>query len=429
MNKIVASVGLVAMSASALQAASIPGLDDSTKPWSVAATLRGFYDDNRATAPSGSGKVDSWGIEISPSIGIVLPFEGTTVTGSYVYSYKWYDRPLGGGSGHSDHTHILNGTVDHAFNERYNLSARDSFVVGQEPDVLRTGNAFTSFQHISGNNFRNDGAISFRGQITPLIGGEVGYGNAFFDYEDSDGDAVAPSFSGLLDRMEHKIHLDSRWTILPETIGIAGYQFRLANYTGNEEIGVTSDPRLPTVFSRNRDFREHYFYIGVDQVFNPQLKASVRFGGRYIDYYNDPTGNGNGWGPYAMANVQWTYNPDSYVELGLSHDLNATDVIGGGTTSSFTASKESTSIYGSINHRITPKLRASLIGQFQNSEFNGGRFGGSSEQYFLAGLNLTYKFTPHFSGEVGYNYDNLESDVVGRSFDRNRVYIGVTGSY
>ena len=135
-----------------------------------------------------------------------------------------------------------------------------------------------------------------------------------------------------------------------------------------------------------------------------------------------------------MANVRWTYHPDSYVELGLSHDRNATDVVGAGTTDlnatrSFTASQESTSVYGSINHRFTPKLRGSVIGQFQHSEFNGGTLNGEADNYYLVGLNFSYQFTPHFSAEFGYNYDNLDSDVPGRTFDRNRVYIGVTGSY
>jgi hypothetical protein len=434
MNKFVASVGLVAVSASALQAASIPGFDDTVKPWSVSATLRGFYDDNRGTAPSGRDRLDSFGIEFSPSVGVVFPWEGTTLSAGYVYSYKWYDRALSDGGGHSDQTHDFHVMLDHNFSERYNLNIRDSFVVGQEPDSLRTGSAFTTFQRISGNNIRNDGSIAFRAQITPLIGLELGYGNEYFDYDDAGGQAGAPSFSGLLDRIENKVHLDSRWNVLPDTVAVAGYQFRDASYTGDEEIGATTDPRLPSVRSDNRNFREHYFYVGAEQVFNPQLTASVRIGLRYIDYYNDPTGNGNGWGPYAMANVRWTYAPESYVELGLTHDMNATDVVGAGNdgqgiSSSYTASQETTSIFGSVNHKITPKLRASLIGQFQNSSFNGGSLGGSAESYYLVGLNFNYQFTRHFSAEMGYNYDNLESDIAGRSFDRNRVYIGVTGSY
>src|SRR5205807_9964209 len=93
MKKIFASVGLVALSASGLKAALIPGLDDPNKPWSVAATLRGFYDDNRATAPSDSGaKQGSFGFEISPSVSIDLRWEPTTLRAWYVYSYKWYEK-------------------------------------------------------------------------------------------------------------------------------------------------------------------------------------------------------------------------------------------------------------------------------------------------------------------------------------------------
>jgi hypothetical protein len=435
MNKIVASVGLVALSASGLEAALIPGLGEANKPWSISATLRGFYDDNRATSSDPSLKKDSWGFEISPSISVDLRWEPTTFKAWYVYSYKWYDRALAGGGGHSDSTHILNAELNHAFNERFSANVRDSFVIGQEPDVLRSGNAFTTFQRISGNNIRNDASINLRGQITPELGGELGYGNEIFDYDDSGGDGADPSFSGLLDRIEHRVHLDARYMVLPETVAIAGYQFRQVGYTANEEIGFTSRPDLPVVFSADRNFYEHYFYVGAEQVFSPQLTASVRVGARYIDYYNDPAGSGNGWGPYAMANVRFVYLPDSYVELGLTHDMNATDVIGGGVAgagsgpSSFTASSESTSIYGSINHKFTPKLRGSVIGQFQHSEFNGGLFDGETENYYLVGLNFTYQFSPHFSAEVGYNYDNLESDAAGRSFDRNRVYIGVTGTY
>ena len=59
---------------------------------------------------------------------------------------------------------------------------------------------------------------------------------------------------------------------------------------------------------------------------------------------------------------------------------------------------------------------------------NGGQFNNQSERYYLVGLNLAYHFNPHFSAEMGYNYDKLDSDA-GRTFDRNRVYMGVTASY
>jgi predicted porin len=178
---------------------------------------------------------------------------------------------------------------------------------------------------------------------------------------------------------------------------------------------------------------QHSVYVGGEHTFNPNFTGAARIGGSYVDYYNSLAGDGHNWGPYALANLRYTYAPQSYVEAGLSQDFSATDVTGvtgTGDNTSFTASQEATVLYGSVNHQITPQLKASLIGQFQYSSFNGGAADGDSERYYLLGLNLSYQFSPHFSTEIGYNYDRLDSDVSdSRTFDRNRVYIGVTGRY
>jgi hypothetical protein len=443
MNKIVASVGLAALGVASAEGQVVPGQTPAmTKPWSASVTLRGFYDDNLNT--STTNKQDVFGFEISPSVAWQwAPSPQTHLSIGYLYSFKDYNhRPANQGQSY-DQSHALNLALEHAFSERQQLVLGDSFVIGQEPDFLRAGNTLATFQRISGNNIRNYGSIAFKEQFTRLFGIEVGYNNAYYDYaahgEFAPDGSLVPSPSGTLDRIEHTIHLDTRWTIQPETVGVFGYQFRSAEYTGNEVIAfVIPSAAFPvgTVMSENRNYHEHYAYVGVDHTFRPDLTASARVGARFIDYYNDPTGNGNGWGPYAMANVAWTYAPDSRVELGISHDISSTDISGAvvpsnvstNTPAGFTSSQETTVVYASVNHRITPKLRGSLIGQFQNSEFKGGSANGQSEQYYLLGLNLTYQFTQHLSGELGYNYDKVDSEL-GRSFDRNRVYIGVTAGY
>jgi hypothetical protein len=43
------------------------------------------------------------------------------------------------------------------------------------------------------------------------------------------------------------------------------------------------------------------------------------------------------------------------------------------------------------------------------------------------GANLSYSFNPHVSAEIGYNFDDLTSSV--QKYQRNRVYVGVTGTY
>src|SRR5262245_58613870 len=121
MKKIVASVGLLAIGASGVQAAGVSVLTaDTSKPWSISAALRGFYDDNINSAPKGSGAVeDSFGFEIAPAIQLVLPMEHGTLTAGYAYSYKYYDEALLDSSDHDVQTHMFNLGFDHAFSERY----------------------------------------------------------------------------------------------------------------------------------------------------------------------------------------------------------------------------------------------------------------------------------------------------------------------
>jgi len=447
MKKIVASVGLVALGASGLYSAPIPGLtEEGGKNWSVSATLRGFYDDNFNTAPKGPDKQSAFGIEISPSINVAFPWQQTQLTLGYTYSFKYYDHRPAENSVKYDQIHLFNAALDHAFNERYKLSVRESFAIGQEPDVLRTENTFVTFQRLSGDNIRNYGSIALDGQLTRLLGFEVGYDNSYFDYAQKGADIVdlgggdatiVPSNSGLLDRIENGIHIDSRWMFLPDTVAIFGYKFRDISFTADEDIGVELLPSgVHRIRSDERDFREHSIYVGAEHTFNPSLIGAFRAGGSYVDYYNDSSGSHGDFGPYALANLRYTYLPQSFVEIGMSEDFNATDVTGlrldtGGNalSTSFARSQQATSVYGSINHQFIPQLSGSLMGQFQYSSFNGGDVSSESERYFLVGLNLTYRLTPNFSTEIGYNYDKLDSDINGRTFDRNRVYIGVTGKY
>lgn len=448
MKKIVASVGLVAIGASGLHAASVPSIvAEDTKPWTIAATLRGFYDDNinsasdaMLDAPGGlrdsRGKKyeeDSFGFEISPSILFNLPInQGQTgISLGYTYSLKYYENELYGTDQNDDQTHQFNLGLDHAFSERYSVSVKDSFVIGQDPDLIRTGNAMETFQRIPGDNIRNYGMINFDGRATRLFGYQVGYANSYFNY-DADGEtygmfgAVSPSIGGLLDRVEHVAHLDGRWQVQPDTVGIVGYQFRQANYIGGEQIaGNTIDGYI---WSDNRDSRSHYGYLGVDHTFRPEFTGALRVGAQYTDYFNDPY-NDDQVTPYVLASLKYNYMPESFVELGFTHDINATDMIGY-DGSDFTRDQNSSIVYLTLTHRITPRLFGSIIGQFQNSEFNGGSYDNESERFYSAGINLEYRFNRYFSGHVGYSYDALDSDLGSmRDMDRNRVYLGVTARY
>ena len=451
MKRIVASVGLAAIGASALPNALAQSADN-TKNWSVAATLRGFYDDNtgtlpdNATVPAGSQR-GSFGFEFSPSgMWNWSPQEQTSFNLGVLYSLKYYiDKPPYSAD-HVDQAFTFNAGISHAFSEELKVHVSDSFVIGQEPDMLRAGNTFATFQRVSGDNIRNYGSVALDWLPTPKFGVSVGYDNAFYDYSQAGVSFqpagftdffgfpvynVVPSLSGALDRLENRAHIEPQYQLLPETKVLLGYQFTDLSYTGNELIGGYADPFLGEVFypvySKMRNSREHTIYAGAIQNFLPELTGSIRAGGSYIDYYNDPNSQSS-WSPYVLASLRYAYAKESSVELGLSYDHSATDVIGF-SNGTFTQDVDATTLFLNVIHRITPSLFGTLMFQFQNNLFNGGTFDNYAEQYYLVGLDMEYRFSPNFAAHAGYNYDKLDSEIVGRSFDRNRVYIGVTASY
>jgi len=443
MNKIVASVGVVAIGASGLQASAVELTSEGAKPWSISASLRGFYDDNVNSEPNDLSipHRGSLGFSVSPSASLAWQMEQTSISLGYVFSAIYYQhRPLGENS-NWDLDHTFNLSLDHSFSERYRANVRDSFVVGQEPDQLRAGNVFSSFQRVPGNNIRNFGSATFDATLSPLFGLEAGYANGFYDYANTGGTAAAPSIGGLLNRIEQTFHIDGRWQWRPETILLVGYQFSETDYTANDPIGVNTSPVGPPVFfSDSRNNRSQYGYLGVDHTFRPDLTASLRAGARYNDYYKDPTSQ-NEPSPYVMATARYTYQTESYIETGVSYDRSATDLFSVNSTSgTITTDAQSASFWATWNHRITPKLYGNITGQIQNSTYNGGAFQNEDDMYYLVGLSLEYRFTPNFSAMVGYNYDRLDASSVieaiqiantgaGRSFDRNRIYLGVTATY
>jgi predicted porin len=304
--------------------------------------------------------------------------------------------------------------------------------------MLRAGNAMETFQRIDGDNIRNFGSINFDGKATRLFGYQLGYANSYYNYDDENETegflgAVNPSISGLLDRLEHVGHFDTRWQLQPDTVGVLGYQYRQVNYTGDEAIAgsaILGD----VIESDDRDSRTHYGYVGVDHSFRPDFTGALRVGAQFTDYFNDDSDDDTDVSPYVLASLKYNYMPESFLEVGYSYDINATDIVGFDPgDGDYTKDQKSSIIYVALTHRITPRLFGTINGQYQNSEFNGGIYDDESEKFYTAGISLEYRFSRHFSAHVGYAYDMLDSDIdsdlTPRDLDRNRVYVGVTAKY
>jgi hypothetical protein len=421
MKKMIASVSLLAVVSLGLQAQYSPPTltrEEATKPWSISASLRGFYDDNYLAAHR-RFKDDSFGAEFSPAGALHFnPTEQTRLRLDYIYSLKYYEgRP----EEHFDHSHEARARVDHRFSPRTSISLEDAFVYSQEPIIIDEGvPTAVGRLETDADAMRNRAAINANVGLTERWGLGIGYQNYWVDWEE-DGDF---SRSALLDRIEHLFRLDARYQVQPDLVALAGYQFGIVDYTGDEVIAVVRSPLPPfpiiaTAESEDRNNISQYFYVGGEKSFTEQFRGNGRVGVRYTDYHEADETSIN---PYADLGVTYEYVRGSYVNAGFRYDRNATDV-------GFALEQNSASLYSSLHHRITPRLTGTILGQFYHSEFEEGPTDADVEYAMLLGGNLEYQFAPNWSTEVGYNFDRLDSDLQLRSYTRNRVYVGVRARY
>ncbi len=449
MRKFFVSVGLIAAGTASLQAAYAPDWNStSASMWSLSGTLRGFYDDNYNTT-SGSGKQDSYGLEVSPSFSLNVPLQQTEFGLRYIYGLSYYQRREELGQDPIDQTQQFDLWVDHAFSERWQAKVQDSFVVGQEPELIDPNTSVTT--RTEGNNIRNTSTLTLNTTWTRLFSTALGYQNTFYDYENSGAVVTSPvyfsflgysflvspgsvdaSLAGLLNRIEQSAWLNLQWRVRPETTVLVGGNFGLVNYTADEPIAWSQQFTAITgnqfYYSQNRDNRSYIGYLGFQHSFLPNLSVNAQGGFQYIETYNDPLSSPS-VAPYAVMSAIYTYAPGSYAQIGFTESQSATDEIAPDTSGRITQSTESSTVYASINHELTPKLVGSVIGRWQHSVYNGGFYNNQAIDYYSLGVDLSYSFNRHFSVDVGYNFDDLVSQIPGSGYTRNRIYLGVTAAY
>lgn len=431
MKKIVVSVGLVALGASALHAAESSTLNSmqKTKPWSVQATLRGFYDDNIAATPNAT---ESVGFSITPSADYGYAGEQTSFNVGYALTARYFDKKAPGRADKSDYTHTFDADLAHAFSPNLDVNVSESFVIGQEPDLIRDA---ASLQPVDGDNIRNNASVELNINTSRTLGFSLGYNNSFYDYDDdavsTDGlGNVIASNSGLYDRMEHELRLDSRWKLSPQTVGVVGYTFSHVSYSGDQLIQGNTNTVAALVASDFRDSNGHRFYVGADHLFSSTLSGSARVGAQFSDFINDPAGEST-WSPYVSASLRYLVQAKTSVDLGVQYNRTAASGVGAAGTG-FIRDMATASVYGAIKHELASKLLVTGSAVVRHSTYNApGNLVLDDESYlfYQLGLDLSYQFNPNLSAHIGYNYDQVDSDPQGRDYERNRVYAGVTAGF
>ena len=400
MNRKIVTLGVAAFGVVGLQAA------DAGKVWEVTGSLRGFYDDNYTTAPEAAAE-ESWGIEVSPGINLTIG-EGTDLefSAGYAFGMRYYeDRE----TDNEDYGHELGISLSKAFSNTSVFQLSDSFVIAQEPEILNGG----AMHRLEGDNLRNTLSASYRQVLSGNILGELGYGNSIFDYDEA-------YHSALLDRSYNQVNLDVIYD-MEQTEYFVGYKFASTDFDGGDLGGGTNFK------SDARDNDSHYGYVGVRHQLNKEFVASAQAGAQYVDYYNFDLMPGlipeDETSPYVNAAMEWGYAEGSKLVAGVSLARGATDLQA--------ADQETSAVYAQFLHKITAKVHGTLTARYQDSEISGGgvRVDGKTESLMLLGASLTYAIADNIWTELAYNFDELDSDIPRRSFERNYLSIGIGTSY
>jgi hypothetical protein len=424
MKKIIASAGLVAVGAASLHAANAPGLtpQETAKPWSVSASLMGFYDDNYATRPDGPAKESSFGVLFRPSFALNVPKDQTFIKLGLDYGLSYYaDRP----ENEFDHNLQVMAKLDHRFSERHRVIVSDAFVYASEPEIIDSGTVAAPIKRTDNSAIRNSVSIDYTTVLTELVALNPGFQMDYVNYCD-DGPGT---YSALLDRLNYLVHLDARYQAREDLIALVGYQFGLVDYTSDESLDLADTPG--SLQGTDRDFLSHTFYVGVDYDMTSQLKLGAKVGAQYAAF--DTLDQNDGWSPYVDLQGTYTYLPGSYVQLGVRALQYPTDMVGDPTNPTgddTVANQDLLMVYAAVNHKITPRLTGNLMGQYQYSQFNGGIYDGDNDNFYLVGVTLEYKIDNYWSVLGAYNFDKLESGAdSARDYTRNRGYVGVSAKF
>jgi hypothetical protein len=441
MKKLFVSAGLVAIGTAGLHAGDVYAPDisaqDASRLWSVSGTLRGFYDDNYTTSHSdSSGKRASWGAEVSPSVGLVMPLQQTELGVRYTYGLYYYQDRSNLGQNPFDQSHQADFWIDHAFSERWEAKVQDTFIDAQDPQLSASATSLP--YRATGNNYQNIGTASIHTEWSALFSTDLSYQNQWIHYREH-GTTIAdlmapggtPSYAGLLNQDGHSIMLNLNYEYLPGVTFQVGDSFDLVNYTGDEPIGI--DPLGNVFYSKDRDMFSDQIYVGGQYAFTENLNASVNVGASIVDSYATPSfDSGQSTTqvqPYANIALTYTYLPGDYAQVGFTQSSASANISAVNSAGQLTLYQESSVLYASINHQITPYLLLNVIGHYEYSYYVGGAFDGGGQDWYTLEFDLTYKINDYLSAEAGYTFNYYNAGNALPSYTRNVEYIGLTASY
>ncbi len=363
---------------------------ESTKFYTITASLREGYDDNIFTAKD--NKVGSFTTEFTPSFLIDFPMDSSDFSARYTFDSVYYQNRSGN---QFDLNHEFVARYNHAFSDRFNLDLREQFRYDNEPSLLdATGTLFRDGAYIS-----NVSSAEFTAQWTPLLSTVTSYSNTLYYYQDS-------SLATEENYMENTVNQDLRFAVLPTYTVVVGGIY--------DDVSYQHFSRGYTSYTGN---------AGIDWQTTPALVLGARLGGTLTDTESA----GSSVSPYATVTANWRLGQRSHLDFSYLHDVVTTDVV-------FANGQEADRFNARFSYDITPSVTAHLEVMYTHSDYTSdliqpGTLNSFDEDVVAIDTGFAYHFNKNFDFDLGYTFSNVSSQLTFREYTRNQVNMGIRGTY
>ncbi len=262
-------------------------------------------------------------------------------------------------------------------------------------------------------------ALSY--QFAPRLTATVSQSIVAFAYDES-------LYADAQDRIESYTGLELGYLLQPNLSLSANYRFGYIDY-----------------FNVSNDSMTHFVLGGVDYSFSQRLKATVRAGAEFREYFDTV---GDETSPYAEAAVTYDISKNSHLALNARYGIeegvlyttgnSKSDTFRAGIdyTQNFTARISGyLAFYYSHNHYETlTQQNIPILPVFVGGPtfVSASRLNNFDENSYDVSLGFRYAINRHLAAEVGYTHTTFDSQVsefTDRSYERNRYFGGLRISF
>jgi hypothetical protein len=370
------------LAASPLAALAAEG---SSQNFQVNNRFRVGYDDN--IYESGNDETDSFKFIEEIELLVNFNLERSYVGLRYRPTYQYFtDRDPDDDDLHHDFSIVLT----HEFTPRLSLSAKDTFIISEQPQLMERGVVVREQDDYTYNVA--DGTLAYL--IQPETRIDLGGRYTMLRY---DRDEVA-------DTDDYDIYAVGA-TLRRQISGLAAvlgeYRHETVEYDGPER-GSVSD----------------FAGVGYERTFSPNLVAVARAGYQMKSYDAEIDDND---APYGDVSVTLMPSPATRITAGAGYSLYESDVFP-------FASQDRTVMFLSLAHDLTARVSCYLSGSYQMSDYDQSEAiqpvaSDGEEDISQLGARVSYKVNRNNWLEAGWQYLDLGSDV-REEFTRNRLELG-----